>query len=99
MNVRDPRHKSDHFMVVGCLCGDSPRNFFLPRAQDAHTATSARPSDEDAADTIFAELRRAVLNPDKRAARHDLWISAETWILVDERVSARQETGREQRRI
>ena len=25
MAVRDPRHNSDHFMVVGCLCGASPR--------------------------------------------------------------------------
>ena len=50
------------------------------------------------ADKIFAELMRAVPNPKKWAAHHNAWISEATWILLDERVSARQETGRDQAR-
>ena len=39
----------------------------------------------------FADLRRAVPKAQPRKARRNTWISAETWRLVDERVSARQD--------
>ena len=51
------------------------------------------------ADELFAELRRVVSKQDKRSACHNLCISAETWILVDERVSTRSEPGRYQQRL
>ena len=51
------------------------------------------------ADNIFSELRRAIPKPDKWAARHNTWISEVMWILVDDRVSGRQEPGRDQMQI
>ena len=98
--VRDPRHNSDHFMVVGSLCGTSPREHShylrsrtrLPLRPPRHQ-TSMR------ADDLFAELWCAVPKPDKRLARHNSWISEKTGILVDERVSMRRDPGRYQRRI
>ena len=50
-------------------------------------------------DKLFAELRRAVPKLNKRTARHNSWISEETWRLVDKRVSARREPRRDQRRL
>ena len=50
-------------------------------------------------DKIFAESRRAVLNPEKWAARHNAWISEAVLRIVDRRVSARQKPGRDQARI
>ena len=50
------------------------------------------------ADNIFAKLRRAVSKLDKRAVRHNSWISEDTWRLVNERVSMRREPGQDQRR-
>ena len=51
------------------------------------------------ADKIFAELRCTVPKPYKRVERHNLWISAETWRLVEEIVSARRGPERYQRRL
>ena len=42
-------------------------------------------------DTLFAALRRAVPNPTLWEARQNAWISAETWRLIDERVSTHQD--------
>ena len=48
VDVQDPRHNSDHIMVLGCLHVASPRKLSLPRVQDAPPTTSARTSDKDA---------------------------------------------------
>ena len=70
--VRDPRHNSNHFMVVVSLHGASLRKHSgylgirtcLPlRLPGRKTRTRA--------DKIFAELRRAVPKPDKRVAHHN----------------------------
>ena len=50
-------------------------------------------------DKICPELQRDVPKPDKQAVRHNLWILMETWRLIDKRVSARRELGKDQRRI
>ena len=44
-------------------------------------------------ENIFVELRRDVPNQEKRAARHNAWISEVTWRLINETVSARREPG------
>ena len=51
------------------------------------------------ADKIFAELKRAVPKTDKGVAHHNSWIFKAAWRLVDERVFARREPGRDQVRI
>ena len=74
--VRDLRHNSDHYMVMGCLRVTSPREHShsfgrrtrLPLRLPGHQTRTQE-------DTIFAELRRAFQKWDKRAERHNLWIS------------------------
>ena len=98
--LRDPMHNSDYFMVMGSLREASPREHsnylgirtLLPlRLTGLQTRTQA--------DELFVELRRAILKPVQRFACHNSWISAETWIFVDERVSMRRKPGRDQRRL
>ena len=96
--VQDLRHKSDHFMVVECLRGAYPRershylghSMRLPLHPPGHQTRTR-------ADKLFTELWCAIPKLEKWEARHSLWISAETWILVDKRVSTRREPGRYQR--
>ena len=98
--VRDPRHNSDQFIAVGSLPGASPREHYnylgirirLPLHPPGLQMRTR-------ADELFSELRRAVPKWDKRAARHKSWISAETWRLVNKRVSMVREPGRDQQRL
>ena len=100
VDVPYPRHNSDHFMVVGCLCGASLREHscYLRHSTRLPICPPGRQT-RTQADKLFAELRRAVLKLDKQAARHNSWILEEMWRLVDELVSARREPGRYQRII
>ena len=98
--VQDLRHNSDHFMVMGCFHGAPPREHscYLGR----RTCLPIRPpvcQTRTWADNLFSELRRAISKPDKWMARHNSWISVETWRLVNERVSTRREPGWDQRRL
>ena len=47
-------------------------------------------------DDVFAAQRRDVLKANSREARWNEWILAETWRLVDERVSARRDPAKRQ---
>ena len=74
--VRDPSHNSDHFMVVGSLCGASPREHYnylgirtslLLRPPESQTRTQVN--------ELFTELRRSIPKQDIRLAHHNSWIS------------------------
>ena len=54
------------------------------------------PKEPTREDDAFTALRRAVPKARPREARRNSWISAETWRLVDERVSARREPAKGQ---
>ena len=98
--VQDPRQNSDHLMILGCLCGASPREHL--RYLDFRMRLLLRPTGRQTrtqAENIFAELWRAVPKPEKWAARRNLWILAETRRIINKRVSARREPGRYQRGI
>ena len=87
-------------MVLGSLRGASLRehsNYIGSR-----TCPPLRPPGRQTrtrAEKPFAELRPAVPKLEKQSARHNLWISAETWRLVDERVSTRRDPGRDQQHL
>ena len=88
MALWDPRHNSDHFMVVGCLRRASLREH--SRYFGRRTCLPLRPPGRQTrkrADKLFAELRRVVPKPYKHTERHNSWISAETFRLVDKIVS------------
>ena len=72
MAVWDPMHNSNHFMVVGSLCGASLREHY--RYLGIRTRLPLRLTGRQMrtrADKIFSELRRAFPKPDKQAARHN----------------------------
>ena len=90
VSVRDPRHKSDHYMVLGCLYRSSLRDH--ARYLGGHKILSLRPSTELERDyNIFAALRRAILKLQAQEALNNTWILATTWRLVDKRVPACQD--------
>ena len=79
VDVRDPQHNSNHFMVMGCLCGASPREHLrylgqwirLPlKLPGRHTSMLVY--------KIFVEFRSAMPKPDKQVARHNSCILEET---------------------
>ena len=92
VSVRDPRHNTDHFMVVGCLrsAPERERACYIMGRRKMPLRPPADPTRENG---IFAALRRAVLKPHARDRHKNAWISDDMWRLVDERVSARRGTG------
>ena len=89
VSVRDPRHNSDHYLVMGCLHSAplTEHTRYLEGWKKIPLRPLIAPTRED---KIFAALRRAVPKARAREARKNDWISAATWRLVDERVSARR---------
>ena len=94
VSVRDPRHNSDHYLVLGCLYSASlkEQTRYLRGRKKLPLRPPTTPTRED---KIFAALRRAVPKPRAREARKNEWISLATWRLVNERVSARQDPEKE----
>ena len=82
VSVQDPRHNSDHYLVLGCLHSASLKEHsrYLGGRKKLPLRPPKYPTRED---TIFAALRRAVPKPRAREARRDEWISEATWRLVN----------------
>ena len=91
MSVRDPRHKTDHYMVLGCL-RSSPEKEHAKYIRGRKKLPLQPPTNPMREDSIFAALQRDVPKTHVRERRMNKWISEETWRLVDERVSARRGT-------
>ena len=88
-------HNSYHYMVLGCLHSASMREH--ARYLGGRKRIPLRPPTEPTRkDIIFADLRRAVPKPQAREARKNAWILATTWRLVNNRVSARRGTTKDQ---
>ena len=94
--IWDPRHNSDHSMFVGSLRGNFSRehSHYLGSRTRLPLCPPGRQM-RTRLDELFAEFRCAVPKLDKHLARHNLWISAKTWRLVDKRVSTRRDPGRD----
>ena len=94
VSVRHPRHNSDHYMVLGCLHSASLKEHvrYLRGRKNLPLLPPTEPTRED---TIFAALRRAVTKLWAQEARKNAWISAITWRLVNERVSARRDLAKD----
>ena len=94
VSVQDPRHKAYHYMVMGCLHIAPLREH--ARCLGGHKCLPLRPPTAPTReDGIFVSLQRAVPKPLAREARKNVWISAATWILVDERVSVRRDLSKD----
>ena len=88
--VQDPRHNLDHYMVLGCLPSAplTEHKRYLGGRKRWPVRPPVKTTRED---QLFAALRRAVPKAQPREGRQNAWISEKTWILIDERVSARRE--------
>ena len=88
VSVRDPRHNTNHYMLVGHLRSTTARDHarYIKDRQKMPLKPPMEPTRED---ELFEALRRAVPKPHEREKHKNAWISEETWRLVDERVSAR----------
>ena len=92
VSVRDPRHNTDHFMVVVCLRSAPEREHAL-YIKGRRKIPLIPPTEPTRKDGIFEALRRAVLKPHSRETHKNVWISDETWRLANERVSTRRDNG------
>ena len=95
ISVRDPRHNSDHYLVLGCLHSAHLREHseYLGRRKRLPLRPPTNPTREDG---LFTDLWRSVPNPKARDARKNAWIPEDTGILVDKRLSIRQDMERDQ---
>ena len=95
VSVGDPRHNSDHYIVLGCLHISSLKEHaqYLGGRKKLPLRPPTEPSRQD---IIFAALRRAVTKPRAWGARKIACISEATWILVNERFSACQDLSKYQ---
>ena len=89
VSFRDPRHNTNHFMVLGFL-RSTPKKGDAKYLRGRNNLPPKPPNEPMREDGIFATLRRAVPKPHVRKRRTNEWISEETWRLVSERVSARR---------
>ena len=89
-SVQDPRHNSDHYLVLGCLRSSPLREHseYLRRNKRLPLRPSATLIRED---EILASLQRAVLKPQAWDARKNAWILEATQRLVKERFSTCQD--------
>ena len=89
VSVRDPRHKSDHYMILGYVHSASLREHvrYLGGSKRPPLCPSTEPTRED---RIFAALRKAVPKTRAQEAWKNSWKLATTWRLMDKRVSARR---------
>ena len=87
--VRDPRHNSDHYMVMVLLRGGTGREHvkYIVGRRRMPLKPPRRPTRED---KLFGDLRRAVPKPQPREQHRNAWISEETWRLLDKRVMMRR---------
>ena len=83
VTVRDPRHNSDHYMVLGCL-PSAPLSETKQYLGGRKRWPARPPVKPPQADDLFAALRRAVPRPKPQETRRNAWISAETWRLIGE---------------
>ena len=81
-------------MVLGCLHIDPLREhtiYLRCRMWGPLRPPTTLPRE----DGLFAALRRAIPKPKAQEARKTAWILADTWRLVDKRVSALRDTARD----
>ena len=83
VTVRDPRHNSDHYMVLGCS-PSAPLSETKQYLVGQNQWPVRPPTQPSRSDELFADLRRAVPRPKTWEARRNDWISAETWRLIEE---------------
>ena len=98
VSVQEQRHNSNQYMVLLCL-HSAPEREHTKYLTERKRLPLRPPSESTQEDGILATPRRAVPKPQARERRNNGRISEDTWRLVDERVSARQNPEKYQTRI
>ena len=81
VSVWDPRHNSDHYMVLGFPhIASLKENARYLGGRNTHPVRP--PTKLTREDTIFPALQRAVPKPQAQEAQNNAWILATTWRLV-----------------
>ena len=93
--VWEPRHNLDHYMVLEGLRSAPLREHtkYLGWRKWIPLRPLTTPTRED---RLFAALRRSMSKPKSREARNNVWILADMWRLVNDRVSERRGPARDQ---
>ena len=94
VTIWEPRHNSDHYLVLRCHRGAPLReqSEYLGRSKRLPLRPPTTPTNEYG---TFTDLRRAVAKPKARDAWKNAWILVATWRLVNERVSLLQYPARD----
>ena len=91
VSVRDPRHNTDHYIVVSHLRSTTAR-YHSRYIKGRRKMPLKPPTEPTREDKLFKALQRAVPKPHEREKHKNAWISEETWRLANKRVSARRGT-------
>ena len=88
--VRDARHNTYHYLVLECLrrSETAAHSLYLGKC----TLFPIRPpKTPDKLDRMFAKIRGSIPKPPWRERHRKVWISPDTWSLIDTRVAARRQ--------
>ena len=95
VSIWDPRHNSDYYLILGCLCSTTLREYVQYLRQCMHPPlqtldTSTRK------EQLFADFHQAIPKTKAWEARKNAWILEDTWRIIDTRVSVHQHPARNQ---
>ena len=95
MSVQDPKHNSDHYLILGCL-----RSAILREHENCLWRSTRHPLCNPTTPTkwggIFVSLRWTIPNTKSQEGRNNTWILVDTRRIVDTRVSVRQDPAHNQ---
>ena len=83
--VRDARHNTDHYLVLDCL------HEAAPTVHSCHLRKRTcfpikPPTTLDRVNRLFAELWEDISKPPRQERLLQVWISPETWCLINTRI-------------
>ena len=92
--VRDLRHNSDHYMVLGCLRGDLEKELtYYLRKVCRFSLRKIRCRLASASDKLFSYLNTQIPKPPLHERVRRDWISDDMWAAMYARVTTLQEGG------
>ena len=95
VSVQEPRKKSDHYFIIGCLRSATLReheNYLWRRTRHP----LCKPTTMTKENGLFVSLRRTIPKPKAQEENNDPWILGDTLRLVHTRLSVRQYPTRNQ---
>ena len=87
MSVQDSRHNTDHYLVIGCLCGAAPsyHSHYIGKWKQF---LMKLPNIPGGVDRLFAELRGGIPKLPQWERPYHVFILMKTWQIIDTRIAA-----------